>query len=125
MLLTTAAGSAYSLRHGELSRVMMATTSTYALGLAIASLWNVVAGKTYQARVFGGLWGDLCCLGFVAGKEPLDNAGPGWRVVCCMSQFAGWRESDAQESVSVAHNPIRAINRQIYAHGGLGGGMHS
>ena len=45
MLLTIAAGSAYSLRNAKLSQVMMATTSVYSLGLAIASLWNVVAGK--------------------------------------------------------------------------------
>ena len=56
MLLAIAAGSAYSLRHGDISRVMLATTSTYALGLAIASLWNVVAGKPIKPAylaVFG------------------------------------------------------------------------
>jgi hypothetical protein len=44
MLLAVAAGSAYSLRYADTSRVMLATLATYGLGLAVASLWNLAAG---------------------------------------------------------------------------------
>lgn len=52
MLLTIAVGSVYSLRHADLSRLMLATTLTYALGLAVASLWNVASGKPIKLSYF-------------------------------------------------------------------------
>ncbi len=45
MLLTIAMGSAWSLRSGDLSRLMLAMTTMYGLGLALASLWNMFSGK--------------------------------------------------------------------------------
>jgi len=56
MLLTIAAGSAYSLRYADTARTMLAMVVTYALGLAVASLWNLLAGKPIKAAylvVFG------------------------------------------------------------------------
>jgi len=56
MLLTIAAGSAYSLRHADTARTMLAMVVTYALGLAVASLWNLVAAKPIKPAylvVFG------------------------------------------------------------------------
>lgn len=56
MLLTIAAGAAYSLRYADTVRVMLATTLTYAFGVAMASLWNVVGGKPIKPAylvVFG------------------------------------------------------------------------
>jgi hypothetical protein len=45
MLLTIAVGAVYSLRYADTARVMLATTLTYGFGLALASLWNVLAGN--------------------------------------------------------------------------------
>jgi hypothetical protein len=64
MLLTIAAGSAYSLRHADTARTMLAMVVTYALGLAVASLWNLLAAKPIKPAylvVFG-----VICLGSVA-----------------------------------------------------------
>jgi len=42
MLLTIAGGSLYSLRRTELARPMLSMIITYSLGLAAASLWNIL-----------------------------------------------------------------------------------
>lgn len=56
MLLTIAAGSLYSLNALGLARPMLAMNAVYGLGLSIASLWNLLAGKPIKpsyALVFG------------------------------------------------------------------------
>jgi len=56
MLLAIAAGSAFSLRYADTSRMMLWMSLTYGLGLAIASLWGVLAGSAIMvsyAVVFG------------------------------------------------------------------------
>lgn len=56
MLLAIAAGSAYSLRYTDVSRLMLAMTAAYGLGLAVASLWNVLADRPIKVSylvVFG------------------------------------------------------------------------
>ena len=56
MLLTIAVGSAWSLRYGDLSRLMLAMTIMYGLDLALASLWNMFSGKPVKLSyliVFG------------------------------------------------------------------------
>lgn len=45
MLLTIAAGSLYSRNARGLARLMLAMHITYGLGLSVASLWNLLAGK--------------------------------------------------------------------------------
>jgi hypothetical protein len=45
MLLTIAVGAAYSLRSADLSHLMLTATAVYGLGLAIASLWNILGGR--------------------------------------------------------------------------------
>jgi hypothetical protein len=45
MLLTIAGGSLYSLRRADLARAMLAMTITYSLGLAAASLWNILSAR--------------------------------------------------------------------------------
>ena len=56
MLLTIAAGSLYSRNAQGLARPMLAMNAVYGLGLSIASLWNLLAGKPIKpsyALVFG------------------------------------------------------------------------
>jgi hypothetical protein len=56
MLLAIAAGSAYSLRYADVSRLMLAMTAAYGLGLAVASLWNVLGSNPIKVSylvVFG------------------------------------------------------------------------
>jgi hypothetical protein len=56
MLLTIAVGAVYSLRYADTARVMLATTLTYGFGVALANVWNVLAGnpiKLSYAAVFG------------------------------------------------------------------------
>jgi hypothetical protein len=45
MLLTIAISAMYSLRYADTSKIMTGITMIYGLGLAIASLWNMFAGK--------------------------------------------------------------------------------
>jgi hypothetical protein len=45
MLLTIAVGSALSLRFADQATLMLAMTTTYGLGVAIANLWNVLVGR--------------------------------------------------------------------------------
>lgn len=56
MLLSISVGAVASLRDADLSRVMLAVTLTYGLGLALASLWNAFAAKPVKLAyllVFG------------------------------------------------------------------------
>lgn len=56
MLLTIAAGVAYSLRFADLARTMLAMVITYAIGLAVSSFWLLLAGKPIKLAytvVFG------------------------------------------------------------------------
>ena len=45
MLIAIAVGAITSLRHADVARLMLITLLTYGIGLALASLWNIVAGK--------------------------------------------------------------------------------
>lgn len=45
MLLTIAAGSAYSLRYADRSRVMLVTIFVYGIGVSAANLYNLVADR--------------------------------------------------------------------------------
>jgi hypothetical protein len=76
MLLTIAGGSLYSLRFVDSSRHMLAMTLTYSLGLAAASLWNMVGGKPVKPAylvVFGIVF--LVSAGFLLFDRPLKPAG--------------------------------------------------
>lgn len=56
MLLAIAMGNAYSLRYADAARLMLAMTAAYGLGLAVASLWNVLADRPIKVSylvVFG------------------------------------------------------------------------
>lgn len=56
MLLTIAAGSAYSLAARGTAQPMLAMILTYGLGLSLASFWNALAGKPVKSSymiVFG------------------------------------------------------------------------
>jgi hypothetical protein len=56
MLLAIAAGCAYSLRYADVSRLMLAMTAAYGLGLAVASLWGVLTNTPIRVSylvVFG------------------------------------------------------------------------
>ena len=56
MLLAIAAGSAYGRRYAATSRMMLAVTTIYGLGLAVASLWNLLGGEPLKLAymvVFG------------------------------------------------------------------------
>jgi hypothetical protein len=48
MLLTIAVGAATSLRYADLSQIMQGMTLIYGLGLAVASLWNILVGMPIQ-----------------------------------------------------------------------------
>lgn len=55
MLLTIAAGSAYSMRYADTARLMLAMIIVYSLGLTIATLWNIFFGlpvKTLYTAIF-------------------------------------------------------------------------
>jgi len=59
MLLTIAAGAVYSLSARGTAKPMMAMILTYGLGLSLASLWLVLAGKPVKVSyliVFGGIF---------------------------------------------------------------------
>ena len=45
MLLTISAGAWYSRTYADPARLMLAMILTYGLGLSLASLWNIMAGK--------------------------------------------------------------------------------
>jgi hypothetical protein len=45
MLLAIAVGAATSLRYADVSQVMLGTTLAYGLGVALAGLWNALAGQ--------------------------------------------------------------------------------
>ncbi|MCP4139714.1 MAG: hypothetical protein GY755_05390 [Chloroflexi bacterium] len=58
MLLAIAVGAITSFRYADVANLMMITLSTYGIGLALASLWNMVAGKPVPVSylsVFGGM----------------------------------------------------------------------
>jgi len=58
MLATLAAGALYAFPRRDTSLVVLATTAAYGIGLAIASAWNILAGKPVNALymfVFGSL----------------------------------------------------------------------
>jgi hypothetical protein len=58
MLLALAAGALFGLRHAAAARPMLAMLGTYGLGLAVASLWNALAGRPVPLgylAIFGGL----------------------------------------------------------------------
>jgi hypothetical protein len=74
MLLTITGGALYSLRFADTSRQMLAMTIMYSLGLAAASLWNIVGGKpikpAYMAA-FGLVF--LISLGFMLFERSLKH----------------------------------------------------
>ena len=45
MLLTVAVGAVYGLRYADVSRVMPGVVAVYGFGVALANLWNALAGK--------------------------------------------------------------------------------
>jgi hypothetical protein len=45
MLLTIAAGAIYSLRYADTAQMMLATIVIYGFGIALANLWNLLAGN--------------------------------------------------------------------------------
>jgi hypothetical protein len=56
MLLTIAAGSAYSMRYADTARLMVAMIIVYSLGITVATLWNMLYGlpvKTLYTAIFG------------------------------------------------------------------------
>ncbi|MEM7030560.1 MAG: hypothetical protein AAF629_13400 [Chloroflexota bacterium] len=58
MLLTIAVGSITGFRRVDVARLMLIMIVTYGIGLALASLWNGLAGKPIPvsyASVFGGM----------------------------------------------------------------------
>lgn len=52
MLLAIATGSALSRNLADSGRIMLAVNFTYGLGLALASLWNTLAGKPIKPSYF-------------------------------------------------------------------------
>lgn len=73
MLLTVATGALYSLRRADTARVMLAVSLTYGLGLAVASLWNTLAGlpiKVSYLVVFGFLFMGSLALLALARRQP-------------------------------------------------------
>lgn len=52
MLLAIAAGLLYSFRFHDVAQVMLATLLTYGVGLATASLWNLIFGKPFPSAYF-------------------------------------------------------------------------
>jgi hypothetical protein len=76
MLLTIAIGSVYSLRFVDVSKVMLAMTITYSAGLAMASFWNILAGKPIKVGylvIFG-----IIFLGSIASLFLDSTVKPGW-----------------------------------------------
>jgi hypothetical protein len=45
MLLAIAAGAVTARRYQDTARMMLAMTTTYGVGLAVAALWNGLAGR--------------------------------------------------------------------------------
>jgi hypothetical protein len=52
MLLAIATGLLYSFRFRDVAQVMLVTLVTYGVGLAAASLWNVIIGKSFPTSYF-------------------------------------------------------------------------
>ncbi len=52
MLLAIATGLLYSFRFRDVAQVMLGTLVTYGVGLAAASLWNLLLGKPFPSAYF-------------------------------------------------------------------------
>ena len=52
MLLAIATGLLYSFRYRDVAQVMLVTLVTYGVGLASASLWNLIIGKPFSVSYF-------------------------------------------------------------------------
>jgi len=48
MLLAIAAGAAFALRYADTARLLSSLTLTYGIGVVLANLWSVLAGKPIQ-----------------------------------------------------------------------------
>ena len=78
MLLTIAVGAIYSLRYDDTARMMLATIVIYGFGIALANLWNVLAGnpvKLSYVIAFGVIFVVSAGLVRFNGLQPIHHSG--------------------------------------------------